>query len=152
MGFSYTNYFLSFHCDKVDYYRHSCNENVEVFPPTRSRCSYAMNCSCCSYFSLSVNCSHGSLFALFAHIEMFALFVVRTVRTIWLVRTVRCSHCSHDFACSHCSLFALFGANSANERTANTSVRSSVDPDYRPQKYKIKLSFIIYKVLQKKRY
>ena len=22
--------FLSFHCDKVDYYRHGCNENVEV--------------------------------------------------------------------------------------------------------------------------
>ena len=39
-----------------------------------------------------------------------------TVRTIWTVRTVRCSHCS------------LFAPNSANEWTANTFVRSSMDP------------------------
>ena len=54
--------------------------------------------------------------------------------------TEQCSHLFALFAlfddfqkmnCSHCSLFTLFGAKSANERTANTSVRSSVDPAVR---------------------
>ena len=95
------------------------------FPPTRSRCSHAMNCSYGSLFvlSLSVNCSHGSLFV---QCELFARFAVRpvwtvhtvrcshcsfavcTVRRHRTVRTVRCSHCSHNLACSHSSLFALF--------------------------------------------
>ena len=73
------------------------------------------------------------------------------VRMVRIVRTVRRSHCSHGSNCSHCSSFALFeqftrfavrtvrylrkkllfGANSANKRTANTFVRSSVVPGYR---------------------
>ena len=32
-----------------------------------------------------------------------------------------------NVACSHCSLFALFGVNTAIERTAKTFVRSTVD-------------------------
>ena len=86
--------------------------------------------------------------SLFAQRELFALFVVRTVRMVRTVRTVRRSHCSNSspgslFALfvilekNCCSLFALFGANSANERTANTFVRSSVVPALnKPNRFK----------------
>ena len=103
---------------------------------------------------------------MFAQRELFALFVVRTVRMVRTVRTVRRSHCSHGSNCSHCSLFALFeqftlfavrpvrnlrkkccslfalfGANSANKRTANRFVRSSVVPGDRSANPALSLAF-----------
>ena len=104
------------------------------FPPTRSRCSHAMNCSYCSS---SVNCSHGSLFALFVQFGLFAQFVVRTVRTISLVRTVRCSHCSvrtvrtseqrtRLFAVRWTLLLGLFGVHRAHQHRVSLVVELQV--------------------------
>ena len=71
------------------------------------------------------------MLALFALLDYF--IKTRTIPTVRRSHNLNCSLCSNNSNCSHCSLFwknwcALFAPNSANERTTNTYVLSSLNP------------------------